>query len=321
MSMPDEEAVFEPIADRLETALERYPRFLLPVVVMVIGLVLFFILWFGALSDILNNHPGFDPFELLDYPLAIDYWTLSVVFMGGIILVMLVSYLICLIPLTLLILAASKGMMAFGLSQDRMQIGTNFGDIQVVLRSIHPGVFGIGVGVTALPQLFPLTTLAPESWPLSFTIIMVLYYGAIGMILGMALFPSTWFTDDTGVVIQGLLTTSLRVPPRVDGIGNWLRTFFAGLTLFLYPLVMIQRFILAPFLNGTLLFGDFLIAFFIIVLGMPLALMGLGIPFVILTEKLNPIIVPRIQSLARRMGAREIQFQDPKVIEIRDENA
>jgi hypothetical protein len=212
-------------------------------------------------------------------------------------------------------------MMAFGLSQDRTQIGTKFGDIQVVLRSMLPGVFGIGVGVTALPQLFPLTTLAPESWPLSFTIIMVLYYGSMGMVLGMALFPSTWFTDDSGLVIQGLLTTLLRIPPRVDGIGNWLRTFFAGLALFLYPLVMIQRFIWTPFLTGVLSFMDFLIVFFIIVLGMPLAMMSLGIPFVILTEKLNPKIVPRILSLAERLGAREIQFQDAQVIEIPDENA
>ncbi|MHA2004493.1 MAG: hypothetical protein ACW960_10340 [Candidatus Thorarchaeota archaeon] len=319
--MTHEESVSEPIADKLETALKRYPRFLLPVVVMVIGLVLLFIIWFASLADILNNHPGFDPFELLEYPLGIDYWTISVVFIGAIILLMLASYLICLVPLTLLILAASKGMMAFGLSQDRTQIGTKFGDIQVVLRSMLPGVFGIGVGVTALPQLFPLTTLAPESWPLSFTIIMVLYYGSMGMVLGMALFPSTWFTDDSGLVIQGLLTTLLRIPPRVDGIGNWLRTFFAGLALFLYPLVMIQRFIWTPFLTGVLSFMDFLIVFFIIVLGMPLAMMSLGIPFVILTEKLNPKIVPRILSLAERLGAREIQFQDAQVIEIPDENA
>jgi hypothetical protein len=318
--MTDKEGVSEPIADRLETALENYPRFLLPVVVMVIGLVLFFIFWFASLADILNNHPGFDPFELLEYPLAIDYWTISIVFIGAIILVMLASYLICLVPLTFLILATSKGMMAFGLSQDRTQIGTKFGDIQVVLRSMLPGLFGIGVGVTALPQLFPLTTLAPESWPLSFTIIMVLYYGSIGMVLGMALFPSTWFTDDSGLVIQGLLTTLLRIPPRVDGIGNWLRTFFAGLALFLYPLVMIQRFIWTPFLSGALSFMDFLIVFFIIILGMPLAMMSLGIPFVILTEKLNPKIVPRIQSLARRMGAREIQFQNAKVIEVPNDN-
>ncbi|MHA1925197.1 MAG: hypothetical protein ACXABV_13805 [Candidatus Thorarchaeota archaeon] len=319
--MADDNPVTRPLAVKFENALEEYPRFLLPVVVMVIGMLLFFILWFGSLVDILNNHPSFDPFELLDYPLSIDYWTISLVFIGLIVLLMLASYLVCLIPITLLVLAISKGMMTFGLSQDKSQIGKEFGGIQLVLRSMLPGLFGIGVGVTALPILLPLTGAAPELWPLSFTTAMVLFYGIIGMILGMALFPTTWFTDDTGLVIQGLLTTHLRIPPRVDGIGNWVRSFFASLALFLYPLTMIHRFVLIPFLAGSLFIQDFLIALFIIVFAIPLAMMSLSIPFVLLTEKLNPRVAPRILSLAKRMGAREISFQDPMVIEVPDESA
>jgi hypothetical protein len=305
----------EPIAVRFENALEKRHKFVFPAVIMVVGLALFFIIWYTSLDDILVNHPAFDPFELLNYPLDIEYGVITVLFIALMLFLMLGAYVVCLVPLTLLVLAASKGMIVFWLSQDRVQIGSKFGGIQLVMRSMLPGLFGIGVGVNALPTLFPLTSIPLESWPASFTLIMVLYYGTIGMILGAALFPATWLTDDAGLVVQGLLTTPYRVPPRVDGVGNWLRSFFAGLTLFLYPLAMIRSIILPPFLAGTLLLLGFLLALFIILLGIPLAMMGLSIPLVLLTEALLPKVEGRIRSLARRMGAREVSFQDATVIE------
>jgi len=173
-----------------------------------------------------------------------------------------------------------------------------------------PGLFAIGVGLGALQFLIPLTDAPSSSWPLSFTMITTLYFGATGLVLGMALFPATWFADDSGLVIQGRLKTPYRDPPRVDGAGNWLRSVFAGLTVFLYPLTMIQGFILTPYFAGALSILDLVIGVFVIVIGLPVVMMSMSLPFVLLTEKLQPRVLKGIRFLAKRLGAKEIDFQE-----------
>jgi hypothetical protein len=186
----------------------------------------------------------------------------------------------------------------------------------MVLRSMLPGLFGIGIGLAALPALIPLTNTPPSEWPLSFTLATTLYYGLSGLMLGMALFPATWFADDSGLVIQGKLNTTYREPPRVDGAGNWLRSVFAGLTVFLYPLVMIRDFILTPYLAGALSPLDLVIGLFVIMIGLPIVMMSLSLPFVLLTEKLQSRVPKRIRSIAYRMGAKKIDFQEPAYVEM-----
>jgi len=206
-------------------------------------------------------------------------------------------------------------MFAFGLSQDIAEPGKKFGGIQIVLRSLLPGLFGIGIGLGAFPYLFSLTSVPSATWPLSFTLISTLYYGSAGLILGMALFPATWFADDSGLVIQGMLKTPYRAPPKVDGAGNWLRSVFAGLTVFLYPITMIQGFILTPNIG----FLDLAIGVFVILIGLPLVMMGISMPFVLLTEKLQPRILKRIQQIAQKIGAKKIDFYEPIINEVESE--
>lgn len=305
----------QPIAARFENALENKHSFLFPGVIMVIGFALFFIIWWLSLTDILSNHPSLDPFALLGYPLSLDYMTATVLFFVFILLMMFVVYFVCLIPMTLFVILGSKSMFVFGLSQDIAEPGKKFGGIQMVLRSLLPGLFGIGIGVAGLPYIFSLADPSPAISPLSFTLISTLYYGSLGLILGMALFPATWFADDSGLVIQGMLKTPYRAPPRVDGTGNWLRSVFAGLTVFLYPLTMIQGFILTPNID----FLDLAIGVFVIIIGLPLVMMSISIPFVLLTEKLQPRVVKGIYYVAQKIGAKKIDLYEPKIIEVESE--
>jgi hypothetical protein len=113
----------EPVAVRLEKALERKHPFTFPGVFIAIGFASFFIIWYMSLGDILTNHPALDPFVLLGYPLALDYVTVTVLYFVLILFMMLVVYIVALIPVTLFIILGSKGMMVFGLSQDTMKIG------------------------------------------------------------------------------------------------------------------------------------------------------------------------------------------------------
>ncbi|MHA1965292.1 MAG: hypothetical protein ACXACG_11440 [Candidatus Thorarchaeota archaeon] len=315
----DGETNSEPLAVRIEQALEKRHPFSFPGVFIAIGFTFFFIFFYLGLNDVLINHPDLDPFELLGYPLDIDYFTITAIAFGFIILITFVVYFICLIPVTLFIILGSKGMITFGFSQETAKIGEKFGGIQMVLRSMLPGLFGIGVGVAAFPTLIRLTETPSALWPLSFTLITTLYYGLSGLTLGMALFPATWFADDSGLVIQGKLTTPYREPPRVVGAGNWLRSVFAGLTVFLYPLVMIRDFILVPFTSGSLSPLDLLIGLFVIVIGIPVVMMSISLPFVLLTEKLQSRVQPRIRSIAARLGAKEIEFNEPKIYEVEEE--
>ena len=96
-------------------------------------------------------------------------------------------------------------MLAYGFSQDIAETGKKFGGIQMVIRSMLPGLFAIGVGFGALQFLIPLTSTPSSEWPLSFTLGLTLFYGATGLIIGMAFFHATWFADDSGLVIQGKL--------------------------------------------------------------------------------------------------------------------
>ncbi|MCK5151691.1 MAG: hypothetical protein KAQ65_07620, partial [Candidatus Thorarchaeota archaeon] len=59
-----EEGDSEPIAVRFEKALEKKHPYFLPVMLMIPGLVLFFLLYYLSLNDILANHPSFDPFVI-----------------------------------------------------------------------------------------------------------------------------------------------------------------------------------------------------------------------------------------------------------------
>jgi hypothetical protein len=76
----DGEPNSELLAVRFEKALEKRHPFTLPGALMVIGCGLFFIFWFMSLDDILTNHHALDPFILLDYPLDLDYTTVTVIF-------------------------------------------------------------------------------------------------------------------------------------------------------------------------------------------------------------------------------------------------
>lgn len=303
----------ELLAIRFEKALEKKHPFTLPGVLIAIGFAFFFIFWFLSLNDILINHPALDPFVLLGYPLTLDYITATALFFLFVLILMFVVYIVALIPMTLFIILGSKGMLAFGFSQDIAETGKKFGGIQIVIRSMLPGLFAIGFGFGALQLLIPLTNTPPSTWPLSFTLGLTLFYGSTGLILGMAIFPATWFADDSGLAIQGRLKTLYREPPRVDGAGNWLRSVFAGVTVFLYPLTMIQAFILTPYFAGALSLLDLVIGLFVMVIGLPLVMMGISLPFVLLTEKLQPRVVIGIRYIARRMGAKEIVFQEAVV--------
>ncbi len=307
----DRETNAELLAVRFEKALERRHPFTLPGVLIAVGFALYFIFWFMSLDDVLTNHPALDPFVLLKYPLSLDYISASVLFFLFVLILMFVIYIGAMIPMTLFVILGSKGMIAFGFSQAIAETGKKFGGIQMVIRSMLPGLFAIGFGFGALQLLIPLTNTPPSTWPLSFTLGLTLFYGATGLILGMAIFPATWFADDFGLAIQGRLKTLYREPPRVDGAGNWLRSVFAGVTVFLYPLTMIQAFILTPYFAGALSLLDLVIGLFVMVIGLPLVMMGISLPFVLLTEKLQPKVLKGIRYMARRMGAKEIVFQEP----------
>lgn len=317
----DGETTSEPLAVKLEKELEKRHPFTLPLILMATGFGLFFIFFFMSLNDILTNHPALDPFALLEYPLDIDYYTVTVLFFLLVLILMFVVYIVALIPVTLVIILGSKAMFAFGLSQDTAELGMKFGGIQMVLRSLLPALFSIGVGLGGLQIVLPLTLISTSEWPLSFTLGMALFYGALGLIIGMIFFPATWFADDSGLVIQGKLKTPYREPPRVDGAGNWLRSVFAGFTVFLYPFTMIQAFILTPYFAETLSLLDLVIGIFVIVIGLPLIMMGISLPFVMLTEKLQPRVLKGIRYIAQKMGAKKISFAEPDIIDddIRDE--
>ncbi len=313
--MPEEgETKSELLAIRFEKALDKKHPFILPGVLIAIGFAFFFIFWFMSLDDVLTNHPALDPFALLNYPLDIDYYTITVLYFLFVLILMFIVYIGALIPVTLFVILGSKGMVAFGFSQAIAETGKKFGGIQMVIRSMLPGLFAIGIGLGGLSTLMPLTIIPSSTWPLSFTLISTLFFGLMGLILGMALFPPTWFADDSGLVIQGRLKTPYREPPRVDGAGNWLRSVFAGVTVFLYPLTMIQAFILTPYSVGALSLLDLVIGLFVMVIGLPLVMMGMSLPFVLLTEKLQPRVVIGIQYIARRLGANEIVFQEAVVV-------
>jgi len=313
MSEENESSSF---AVRFETALEKRHPYTLPVIIMIPGVILLFAIFLVSLDTIMVSHPSFDPFVLLGYPLGIDYRIISVAYIVLLLFGMFVVYLICLIPVTLGLLIAGKGMMGLGLSQDIVKQGTKFGGIQLMLRSLLPGLFGIGVGLTALNLLIANPIIPPKPWPLSFTVILTLYFGITGMMTGMALFPATWFADDSGLVIQGHLSSSYRIPPRVDGVGNWIRSFFAGITMFLYPITMIWTFVAEPFLiSSAFSVLDLFLGILIIVIGMPLAMMSINIPFVLLTEHLHPRVRPRIIKIAKRLGAKEITITEPEETE------
>ena len=173
----DGETSSELLAIRFEKALEKRHPFTLPGVFIVVGFVFFFIFFYLSLNDIIVNHPTLDPFELLGYPLTIDYFTITAIAFVFIILLTFVVYFVCLIPVTLIIILGSKGMIAFGFSQATAKTGKKFGGIQMVLRSMLPGLFGIGVGVAAFPELILLTETPSALWPLSFTLVTTLYFG------------------------------------------------------------------------------------------------------------------------------------------------
>ncbi|MHA1943820.1 MAG: hypothetical protein ACW96M_05430 [Candidatus Thorarchaeota archaeon] len=301
----------EPLEIRFEKALEKRHPFMFPGIFIVVGFSFFFIFWWFSLQDVLTNHPLLDPFVLLGYPLELDYMIATALYFVFILAMMFVVYIGAVIPMTLFVTIGSKTMFTFGLSQNIASIGTKFGGIQMVLRSLLPGLFGIGFGVGALPYLISLTETPSSEWPLSFALITTLYYASLGLVIGMALFPSTWFADDSGLVIHGALKTPYRAPPRVDGAGNWLRSVFAGLTVFLYPITMIQTFILTPYLAGSLSFLDLIIGLFVMMIGLPLVMLGMSLPFVLLTERLRPRVISGIWFVARKMGAKEIELLEP----------
>ena len=132
---------------------------------------------------------------------------------------------------------------------------------------------------------------------------------ALALPVALAFFMPTWLLNDSGIVLN-LKKGHLKVRrcPDTEGVGRWYSNFLGGFSVIALPLSSIVHFFIQPYLiEGGVLSPVNAITSIFWIIGLPILMMAFVVPIVLLNELMLGFTTPRIQSIARHLGAKDVQ--------------
>ena len=285
-------------------------RFVVPVILSAIGIGLTFLLANTLAGSIVRVYPGADLVPAITREtLAGDVWTVLVVLFP----VIFIEYLVLALPIAALFMALHKVFKASAYEQSVMELGDRFGADRILRRAAVPALFAISTGQMSIYLLgdyflIPPAGLAGEVG-LSITPLLAIVSAAIALPLSLAFFMPTWLLNDSGIVLhlkKGQL--EVRRCPDTEGVGRWFSNFLGGFSVIALPLSSIVHFFVQPYLIAGRVFTPLnAITSLFWTIGLPLLMMAFVVPIVILNEMMLGFTTPRVQTIARHLGAKDVQ--------------
>ena len=144
---------------------------------------------------------------------------------------------------------------------------------------------------------------------LSSTPLIAIVGAAIALPVSLAFFMPTWLLNDSGIVLH-LKAGQLKVRrcPDTEGVGRWFSNFLGGFSVIALPLTSIVHFFMQPyFVDGRALTPLNAITSLLWTISLPLLMMAFVVPIVILNEVMLGFTTPRVQNIARHLGAKDVQ--------------
>jgi len=285
-------------------------RFIVPAILAATGIYLTLLLANTLAGYIIRTYPEADLIRAIAHEsMAGDVWTILV----AIVPVIFIEYVVLALPLTAVFMALNKVLKASAYEQNIMKLGDRFGVDRILRRAAVPALFAISSGQLSIYLLgdyflVPPTGLANEVGSF-ITPLFAIVSAAIALPVSLAFFMPTWLLNDSGIVLH-LKEKHLKVRrcPDTEGVGRWYSNFLGGFSVIALPLSSIVHFFIQPYLvEGRILTPLNVITSLFWTMGLPILMMAFVVPVVILNELMLGFTTPRIQSIARHLGAKDVQ--------------
>jgi len=234
--------------------------------------------------------------------------------------ILVIEYLLLAVPIAVVILFITKIVKSTRYEMNIMNIGREFGGVQMVRRAAAPALFSVAsaqmFSAFIRNSLFP-PLYEPEAMIEPFFNASLSLMGALLFVpIALAVFMPTWVLNDAGVVTH-LKSENLvyRQCPDTQGVGRWIANMLGGYALLAFPITMFfSQFyepILLPMMQGnTLLPADLIYKLSVALLwtiGLPFFVMAYIMPMVMFNEAMQTRSTVRILRLARRFGAKMVR--------------
>ena len=285
-------------------------RFVVPVILSAMGIGLTFLLANTLAGYIVRVYP------VADFVPAITRETLVGdvrIVLVAVLPVIFIEYLVLALPLAAFFMALHKVFKASAYQQSVMKLGDRFGADRILRRAAVPALFAISTGQMSIYLLGDYFLIRPAGLAsevgLFITPLLAIVSAAIALPVSLAFFMPTWLLNDSGIVLH-LKKGQLKVRrcPDTEGVGRWFSNFLGGFSVVALPLSSIVHFFVQPyFVEGRIFTPLNVITSLFWTIGLPLLLMAFVVPIVILNEVLLGFTTPRVQSIARHLGAKDVQ--------------
>ena len=285
-------------------------RLVVPAILAVIGIYLTLQLANILAGNIIQVYPGADLVPAIaPERMAGDVWTVLV----SIVPVIFIEYIVLSLPLAAIFMVLNRILKTPAYEQSIVKLGDRFGVDRILRRAAIPALFAISTGQLSIYLLSDYFLVHPASLTnevrLFITPLLAIIGAALALPLSLAFFMPTWLLNDSGIVLH-LKENQLKVRrcPDTEGVGKWYSNFLGGFSIVALPLSTIVHFFVQPYLiEGRILTTQNMIVSLFWTIGLPLLMMAFVVPIVILNEVMLAFTTPYVQSIARRLGAKDVQ--------------
>jgi hypothetical protein len=289
-----------------------YKRFILPGFLTIVGIVGTYLLVEWLAVGLSNVRPAYNLMPRIAGSTVMDVNFLLTLVLP----VFLFEYALLAIPIAISMIAFNRIFRMSTYELGIFETGEDFGTMKMLRRAIVPALFALSSGeifinlipegIFEVPAIDEATSSVILPWfhPLQ-TIVGTL----IALGVGLVIFAPTWILNDSGIVSQVKKThMNSRRCPDTEGIGRWFSNLFGGFAILAYPVTMFHRYFYLHFIvwgfQPTL---ENIAVSLLWTVGIPVLIMSFVLPFVMLHELWLRMIKPGMQSIARRMGAKNVQ--------------
>lgn len=289
--------------------MESNKRFLISIVFAIIGIIATIILTNYLSGGIAQVRDGYDLIPVVAGAIQSDVRS----FLFIIFPVQYGVFFVLTLPIALLMIFFNKLSRTATYELGIYSAGTGFNAVRMIRRAVVPALFALSFGEIFLNLMPDLIFSIPEIAPATggtflqlFNPLQAIIGALIALVVGIVIFAPTWVLNDSGIISQvNQNQMDTRRCPDTEGIGRWFSNLFGGFAILTYPITMLYRFIFRP----LIVLGGYLDPFHLIngiiwIVIIPLLIMAFVMPFIILNELSLGRTRPRIQSFARKLGAK-----------------
>ncbi|MHA1137457.1 MAG: hypothetical protein ACTSSE_13310 [Candidatus Thorarchaeota archaeon] len=293
--------------------MESKNRFFIPIIFSIVGILATFLVSQNLSLNIADAVPSSTDFvRAIEGPIQADVRTLLFVFLP----VYLVVFALLTIPIALVMILFNKISRTATYDLGIFSTGEGFGTIKLLRRALVPSLFALSSAEIFLNLIPDWVFSIPEIGTVPVDVFRGLYdplqtlLGALlALVVGIAVFAPTWILNDSGIVTQVKPNhMATRRCPDTEGIGRWFSNLIGGFAILAYPITVFYRYFYVRYivLGIDPTFQSLIPSLFWIV-GIPFLVMSFVLPFVILNEFGLSFTVPRIQTFARKLGAKDVK--------------